>query len=603
MSAPKSSANHHLWLPYALGVVVLLLPFVTATSFKYVMYGANQIFVSIYGALSLSAIVLVIQLFMSRSSKCLHVHLTSIDIAVGLYFLTGALNIAAVNAFLIDPIIWLKWIAIMLFYILTRVAVKPAVISWAVVISAVVQAVITLLQKAGFVESNHILFDVTGTFGNPGPLGGYLAVGSIICFGLLNQEKHCWAKSSILILLIPILAALFFTSSRAALLATFTGVLYWGICRIKVSARMRHILIIAMSAVVVTSAALLFVIRPASALSRLLVWRVSHEMVCDAPLLGHGIGSFPLKYMSYQANYLCSNPNSRFVSVADNPNYAYNEVVHIAVEQGAIGVIAFLILAGLIVFSRPSLSPGSLKEEGRRKTLIETSIRAGIICFLVFAMFSYPSSVFPLLMLLPILAGSVSAKTVAIISLRNFTVWAGICSLILLVGGTVYMDSKCRKASEFLTSPPHPWNRQNIEEYDTDLAFLGANMDYRTMYIRMVVRRMEFSEALVKRISPLIDNYDIGLEFGEFLHKNSKLELAQQYYKQALCMIPSRMKPNYMLWKLAIEKGDFKSAIYYARVISKQQVKVSNTFTIRTRYEMVQFLEKMEGYDYSNLDI
>ena len=38
------------------------------------------------------------------------------------------------------------------------------------------EAVLSLLQLIGLAQSHHAIFRITGTFYNPGPLGGYLAV-------------------------------------------------------------------------------------------------------------------------------------------------------------------------------------------------------------------------------------------------------------------------------------------------------------------------------------------------------------------------------------------------------------------------------------------
>ena len=47
------------------------------------------------------------------------------------------------------------------------------------------EAGLALLQHVRWVESNHPLFEVTGTFGNPAPLGGLLALGVVTVTGVL----------------------------------------------------------------------------------------------------------------------------------------------------------------------------------------------------------------------------------------------------------------------------------------------------------------------------------------------------------------------------------------------------------------------------------
>ena len=45
-----------------------------------------------------------------------------------------------------------------------------------VCIWGITEVIISTLQKVNYLESNHHDFGITGTFGNPGPLGGLLAV-------------------------------------------------------------------------------------------------------------------------------------------------------------------------------------------------------------------------------------------------------------------------------------------------------------------------------------------------------------------------------------------------------------------------------------------
>lgn len=66
-----------------------------------------------------------------------------------------------------------------------------------------------------------------------------------------------------------------------------------------------------------------------SADGRLLIWRVSIDMIADAPLVGHGIGTFENKYMYYQAQYFESHPYSKYEKLADNIVYPYNEFLRI----------------------------------------------------------------------------------------------------------------------------------------------------------------------------------------------------------------------------------------------------------------------------------
>ena len=51
-----------------------------------------------------------------------------------------------------------------------------SVISVLFSLACIFESVVGLLQVAGRLESHHVLFAMTGTFGNPGPYGGFIAM-------------------------------------------------------------------------------------------------------------------------------------------------------------------------------------------------------------------------------------------------------------------------------------------------------------------------------------------------------------------------------------------------------------------------------------------
>ncbi|MCD8186540.1 MAG: hypothetical protein LUD68_08910 [Rikenellaceae bacterium] len=64
-----------------------------------------------------------------------------------------------------------------------------------IVFCGVVQSLLGIFQQAAILDSNHPYFTVTGTFPNPGPFGGYLAVCFIcslfFCFDPFASATGC----------------------------------------------------------------------------------------------------------------------------------------------------------------------------------------------------------------------------------------------------------------------------------------------------------------------------------------------------------------------------------------------------------------------------
>ena len=69
-------------------------------------------------------------------------------------------------------------------------------VSWALIGWAAVQAVIGLRQVFGFEASGHALYALTGSFFNPGPYAGYLAMALPVCLYeyLCIERERAWRR-------------------------------------------------------------------------------------------------------------------------------------------------------------------------------------------------------------------------------------------------------------------------------------------------------------------------------------------------------------------------------------------------------------------------
>lgn len=84
----------------------------------------------------------------------------------------------------------------------------------------------------------------------------------------------------------------------------------------------------------------------------MLIWTVGVEMLAEAPLCGHGTGSFAKEYMEYQARYFERHPDSVYASLSDNNTQAFNELLTVLCEQGVIGGLLILFPVGITFFGK-----------------------------------------------------------------------------------------------------------------------------------------------------------------------------------------------------------------------------------------------------------
>ena len=67
--------------------------------------------------------------------------------------------------------------------------------------------------------------------------------------------------------------------------------------------------------------------------------------------------------------------------------------------------------------------------------------------------------------------------------------------------------------------------------------------------------------------------------------------MAEAYLCQAAQMIPTRLCPNYQLWKLYVKQGDLMKAKKIGRKILTQPLKVENTYTLKAKVEIKEWLQ------------
>jgi hypothetical protein len=78
-------------------------------------------------------------------------------------------------------------------------------------------------------------------------------------------------------------------------------------------------------------------------------------------------------------------------------------------------------------------------------------------------------------------------------------------------------------------------------------------------------------------------------EVGNALTECGEYGRAEHYYRTAAAMIPTRLTPNYLLWKLYLVSGDTVRAAETARRLLAQPLKIENTFTIKAKAEVRKY--------------
>ncbi len=217
-----------------------------------------------------------------------------------------------------------------------------------------IEAIWGFKQIQGWTYSNHSLFRLTGSFFNPGPYSGYLAITLPVAFGvLLRQSKRNFLYYFSALCTLTIIVVLPAGMSRSAWIATtcscvwvyFMYRLDWK--RIKIKLRQHRKLYIIGSILgcilLIGGSIYLYTLKKDSADGRFLMWKITAKAIQKQPIMSTGLGGFPAAYAETQAEYMASGKATEQEKlVAGCPEYAFNEYLQIGLEQGLVGLALFI---------------------------------------------------------------------------------------------------------------------------------------------------------------------------------------------------------------------------------------------------------------------
>jgi len=119
--------------------------------------------------------------------------------------------------------------------------------------------------------------------------------------------------------------------------------------------------------------------------TRLLIWNSTIDMIKDRPLFGSGLGTFPLYYLEYQADFLQRNPS--YLNFSGKAGEAHNEYLQLWAEMGIIGLLSFLLI--IIIFYKTNLN--LIKKIGTiNGKIIIVGLISGVTVTLIHSIFSFP---------------------------------------------------------------------------------------------------------------------------------------------------------------------------------------------------------------------
>lgn len=477
----------------------------------------------------------------------------------------------------------------------------------------VFEAFTGLRQIYGFAPSNHGLFSVTGTFFNPGPYAGFLAMGMTAAFGFVLRygrsavsivSARRYTAGTVIFRLVPFVSAcialllsvivLPATESRAAWLAAIAGAAVALVsvprCR-KVLRRVRLFSwkSLAVAAVAATALWGAYLMKERSANGRLLIWKIEARAMAGHPLLGVGPGNFAGAFGREQARYLSSgNASDGERSVAGSPEYGFNEYLRIGTETGVPGLIAAVVLVLLTV---------------RALFLQKKPSSCAVAALAVFAFFSYPLYFAPVKIILAMFVASAASGGCRHKGSGRVGFAIAVASVIVATAAVPLSLPLSEKRAEAYDR----WGKvsmwSNAERYDYiaeegERLYEDMRHNYRFLfsYGYALFKRQDYATSY--RVLEEGSSISCDPMFRIIMGRNCELSgdagKAERLYTEACDMVPGRLYPRSLLMKLYHATGRTEEAREAAKRLLATETSVMTPVMTEMRKEAEEFLRSGE---------
>ena len=460
-----------------------------------------------------------------------------------------------------------------------------SVISWVLVVLGGSEAILGLRQLYGFATSGHSMYALTGSFFNPGPYSGYLAMILPVC---LYQWLVCGRRGGRVVsggVMLLILCVLPAGMSRSAWLAAGVSCLCvyaWHMdwtdkFRLLWQQQRQRVVMVVVGGfcVLLLAGYLLFVLKPDSARGRLFMWKITCRAIAEKPLTGYGIHNFAAAYGNAQETYFAAGDYEPWEErVAGSPEYAFNEYLQAAVELGIPLAVCLLVVVVLCLY------------RGVRKG--RYGICGAILSLMIFSFSSYPLQ-------LPVFIVTFGGLLVACLSGADRWQWLGLAVSVGIIGGfrlknDLQVEQACREWMNARVLYNAGAYQSAEKEYGRLYPLLRDRASFLFEYGHGLHKQQQFSksnrilkEALLRSCDPMILNV-----IGKNYQQMGDCLSAEDWFIRSTHRLPGRIYPYYLLAKLYAEPS-FRQPDKFEkmkRMVLTKEPKVHSTAIRQMREEI-----------------
>ena len=424
------------------------------------------------------------------------------------------------------------------------------IISWLLIVAGAIEAVWGLLQVYGYEPSNHSLYALTGSFYNPGPYSGFLAM-------CLPLALHEWlagkriGKHLSLVALVLMLLVLPSGMSRSAWLAALVASGYvLGMHYRERLYRYRKLFWVGGLLLIVLGVGA-YQWKKDSADGRLLMWKVATQAVLEHPWQGVGWKNVAGAYGDAQEGYFASGAaTEQEVHVAGAPEYVFNEYLQVAMAWGvpALCCILLLVVGGFCLGHRDR----------------QFGVCGALLSLAVFAFSSYPFQ------FMEFIVAFIAMLVVCLMRFRN--VYLQVSVLIISIGVCLYLYDYREE---------HPMRKAHTMFERAHSLHKAGDWEASTELLKETMRIS--SDAMILNI------------IGKNCQALGQYKEAESWFIRSTHRLPNRIYPYYLLAKLYAEHPKFfprEKLEWAVRMVLEKEAKVESIAIKQMREEVILLLEE-----------
>lgn len=552
-------------------------------------------------------LLLSVQIFLLFSKRSVVIRLNKIDCLLILYFLYLTIRCLVKDVNLLSEDRYISQLGLLiLFFTLKHILSYRLLlfVLYILIIVSVSQNIIGFLQLFNLIDTKN-LFKVCGFFDNPGLYACYIASALPLNFGLFlklyNRKRTRYQKTLWNLLVTNIITSLVilpFTNSRAAWICIFFSVVVLIILFKKNEIKEKYMFyvnniykksILAISIITLVGFSFygIFVLKKASSLGRLLIWKVSYTMFETNPVFGRGFTFVKSNYNKFQEEYFSSaKRSSTEILIADNTYSSFNEFFEILIEEGLLGFLLFAMLI-FYVFDRTS---------SNWKT---KSVLCSILSILIFSLTSYPFRILAIYSLLYFYIAYISSVSpnIFIKEIRINSIALKRSFLVIVISLIPYYIFKTVAEKKIcdVTNNINIVQPAQLSKAMEDYAFILKNdRNYQLCRSIYLYRSGEYkrSAELIENLKTTLNSSDLFILLGNNYKALNDFKRAEEAYIHSSNMVPNRFLPKYLLAKLYIQTGALKKAVNLAKQVLMMPEKVASIEVQRMKSDMLQFIEQ-----------